>query len=167
MTKGPLIALAALAFATTATLRSASEYPKMGPDIYDVHADGEAQVAAAVSLAAGSNKVVLVEIGANWCIWCRRLHTVFETDPDVAKALKDGYVVVLIDVNRRNGENRNAGLNARLGNPSANGIPDIVLLDSSGKPLMTKDTSELEDGDNYSIPKIKAFLAEWAPKAHP
>jgi thiol:disulfide interchange protein len=166
MPRRPLIALAALALATTATLRAYPQYPNMGPDIYDIHADGEAQVAAAVSLAAGSKKVVLVEIGANWCIWCRRLHSVFDTDPGVSRALKDGYVVVLIDVNGRNGEKRNAELNARLGDPSAHGIPDIVLLDSSGKQLMTKDTSELEDGDTYSIPKIRAFLAAWAPGAH-
>lgn len=162
-----MIALAALALAASGALRADPEYPKMGPDIYDVHADGEAQVAAAVSLAAGSNKVVLVEIGANWCIWCRRLHGVFESDPGVSKVLKDGYVVVMVDVNSRHGEKRNAELNARLGNPTANGIPAIVLLDSTGKQLMTKDTGELEDAEAYSIPKIKAFLADWAPKARP
>jgi thiol:disulfide interchange protein len=164
MLKSPLLALALL---SAVGLRADPEYPKMGSDIYDVHADGEAQIAAAVSVAAASNKVVLVEIGANWCIWCRRLHSVFETDPAVSKALKDGYVVVLIDVNGRHGEKRNAEVNARLGNPSKEGIPDIVLLDSSGKQLMTKDTSELEDGEAYSIPKIRAFLGAWAPKVHP
>jgi thiol:disulfide interchange protein len=164
MLKPPLLALALF---SAVGLRADPEYPKMGSDIYDVHADGEAQIAAAVSVAAASNRVVLVEIGANWCIWCRRLHSVFETDPAVSKALKDGFVVVLIDVNGRHGEKRNAELNARLGNPSEHGIPDIVLLDSRGKQLMTKDTSELEDGEAYSIPKIRAFLADWAPKAHP
>ena len=162
-----LLALAALALVPAAGLRADPEYPHMGQDIYDVHADGEAQVAAAVATAVVTNKVVLVEIGANWCIWCRRLHTVFETDPAVSQQLRDGYIVVMIDVNGRHGEKRNAELNARLGNPSAKGIPDIVLLDSTGKQLMTKDTSELEDGEGYSLPKIKAFLAQWSPKAHP
>ncbi|HZZ19497.1 MAG TPA: thioredoxin family protein [Opitutaceae bacterium] len=167
MIKRSLAALAAIALVSASSLRADPEYPHMGPDIYDVHADGEALVSKAVATAAVTNKVVLVEIGANWCIWCRRMHTVFETDPGVSKALKDGYIVVMIDVNTRHGEKRNAELNARLGNPSASGIPDIVLIDSTGKQLMTKDTSELEEGDGYSLPKVKAFLAQWAPKANP
>jgi thiol:disulfide interchange protein len=167
MFKRPLLALAAFALVSTAGLCADPEYPPMGPDIYDVHADGEAQIAAAVSIASASHKVILLEFGANWCIWCRRMHTIFETDPGVSQALKDGYVVVMIDVNTRHGEKRNAALIERLGNPTAHGIPAIVLLDSTGKQLMTKDTGELEDGETYSLPKIKAYLADWAPKAHP
>jgi thiol:disulfide interchange protein len=167
MLKPTLAAFAAVALAMAASLRADPEYPHMGPDIYDVHADGEAQIAAAVSIAAGTHKVVLLELGANWCIWCRRLHEVFDNDPAVSKALRESYVVVLIDVNTRRGEKRNAGLNARLGNPTEHGIPAIVLLDSHGKQLMTKDTGELEDGEGYSVPKIREFLADWAPRAHP
>lgn len=165
MFKRSLLALAALALLSAAGLRADPEYPHMGPDIYDVHADGEAQISAAVAMAAATHKVVLVDIGANWCIWCRRMHIVFETDPGVSKALKDGYVVVMLDVNTRHGEKRNASVNARFGNPIAHGVPAIVLLDSTGKQLMTKDTGELEDGEGYSLPKIQAFLADWAPKA--
>ena len=65
--------------AATVTLRAEPEYPKMGPDLYDVQADGTAQIAAAVAQAKAGHKHVLVKLGANWCIWCRRLTHVLET----------------------------------------------------------------------------------------
>src|SRR5208283_2349089 len=81
-----------------------------------------------------------------WCIWCRRLHATFEGDPSVAAALDRGFVVVMLDVNTRNGTKRNAALVERYGNPTSHGIPVLVVLDADGKQLTTKDTGELEEG---------------------
>jgi thiol:disulfide interchange protein len=143
----------------------ASEYPSMGPDVYDVHADGKAQVAAAVARATAEHKRVLLVFGANWCIWCHRLHATLENDPDVSKALRRDFVLVDVDVNTRNGVDRNADVNTRYGNPTAHGIPVLVVLDSSGKQLTTKDSGELEEGAGHSPAKILAFLSSWAPPA--
>jgi thiol:disulfide interchange protein len=162
-----LFAAAAFALIPAAALHADPEYPKMGPDIYDVQADGQAQVAAAISTAAITHKTVLLDFGANWCIWCHRLHATFENDPAVSKELKDGFIVVMVDVNTRRGEKRNAALIERYGNPVVHGIPVLVVLDSSGKQLTTKDSGELEDGEGHSPAKITAFLSLWAPGAHP
>ncbi len=159
------LGLAAFAALAAGPLRADPEYPKMGPDIYDVHADGSAQVAAAVSQAAAEHKRVIAYFGANWCIWCRRLHSTFENDPSVSRALGKDFVVVLVDVNTRSGVNRNADLNAKYGNPIEHGIPMLVVLDSSGRQLTTKDSGDLEEGDSHSPAKITAFLASWAPPA--
>jgi thiol:disulfide interchange protein len=157
------LGLAALAVLAASPLRADPEYPRMGPDLYDVHANGAAQVAAAVSQAAAEHKRVILVFGANWCIWCRRLHSTFAGDPGVATALKKDFVVVRIDVNTRNGVKRNADVNARYGNPIEHGIPMLVVLDSGGKQLTTKDSGDLEEGDAHSPAKITAFLASWAP----
>lgn len=157
------LGLAALIALAAAPLRADPEYPKMGPDIYDVHADGAAQVAAALSQAAVEHKRVIVDFGANWCIWCRRLHSTFQNDPAVARALKRDFVVVMVDVNTRRGVKRNAEVSARYGNPIVHGIPVLVVLDSDGTQLTTKDTGELEEGGAHSPAKITAFLAAWAP----
>jgi len=44
------------------------------------------------------------------------------------------------------------------------GLPCIVVLDSTGKHLTTKDTGELEEGDHHSPEKVMAFLNQWSPK---
>jgi len=169
---GPLLrivpaAMAALAALAAPSLRADPEYPRMGPDIYDVRADGSAQIAAAVGIAAAEHKRVIVDFGANWCIWCHRLHSTFEGDPGVARALDRGFVVVMVDVNTRNGERRNAATVERYGNPTVHGIPVLVVLDSDGKILTTKDSGELEEGSGHSPAKIVAFLSQWAPPDRP
>jgi thiol:disulfide interchange protein len=159
-----LIAVALASAVCGGALRADPEYPAMGPDIYDVRAVGSDQIATAVAQAAAEHKRVIVDIGANWCIWCRRLHATFETNPAIARVLKRDFVVVMVDVNRRNGVRRNADIIARYGNPTRFGIPVLVVLDSDGRQLTTKDSGELEEGEGHSPAKILTFLSTWAPK---
>lgn len=142
---------------------AAPEYPNQGPDIYDVEADGTDLVQAAVVKAKAEHKRILVDFGANWCPWCHRLHHTFESDATVSSELAKDYVVVMVDVNTRHGVKRNADLNQRLGNPIHYGLPVLVVLDSDGTLLTTKDSGELEQGEGHSPAKIDAFLTHWAP----
>ena len=128
--------------------------------IYDEAADGAKQVERALTQAKVENKRVLLMFGANWCGWCHRLHRLFESDAKIAAKLKQGFVVVLIDVNK----DHNAETNQRLGNPTQFGLPVLVVLDSGGKALKTQDTGKLEEGDHHDPAKVLAFLSEWAPK---
>ncbi len=150
--------------AAAVALRAEPEYPKMGPDIYDTRADGTAQIATALAQARAENKHVLVKLGANWCIWCHRLSHTLETDAAVARTLHDNYILVLIDVNHRQGKARNDAVNDRYGNPMAQGLPVLVVLDADGKQLTTQETGALEDGKSAHDPaKVIAFLRQWAP----
>ena len=96
-------------------------------------------------------------------MWCHRLHRVFTTDAQVSSALKRDFVVVMIDVNKRNGPARNAAVDAHYGNPTQFGLPVLVVLDASGRRLTTQETGALEKGDAHDPAKIVAFLKKWAP----
>lgn len=158
-----LLALLAALF-TTIALRAAPEYPKQGPDIYDPAASGAAQITAALEQAKTSGKHVLLDFGANWCPWCRKLHHTFQTAPEVRDRLARDYVLVYIDVNMRHGPKRNADVNTRYGNPIHEGLPVLVVLDADGKQLVTQETGALEEGDHHDPKKVAAFLDRWAPK---
>jgi len=146
-------------------LRAEPEYPKQGPDIYDRTADGTAQIAAALTQARAGHKHVLVDLGANWCVWCHRLHHALHTDAAVAKILRDNFVLVLVDVNHRDGKKRNDAVNTRYGNPMEQGLPVLLVLDAEGHFLTTQETGALEDGKSAHDPaKIIAFLLRWAPQ---
>lgn len=162
-TSPALLLLGALCLCAVPALRADPQYPKMGPDIYDIHADASAQISDALARASAEHKRVILDFGANWCIWCRRLHATFEKDPAVSSALGKSFVVVMVDINKRNGPARNADVNTRYGNPVVHGIPVLVVLDSDGRQLCTKDSGELEEGDGHSPAKILKFLSEWAP----
>ena len=69
------------------------------------------------------------------------------------------YVVVVVDVNK----GHNSDFAAKYG-ADKHGLPCIVILDSNGKHLTTKDTGELEEGDHHSPEKVLAFLNQWSAK---
>lgn len=139
----------------------AADAPKTArPNIYDESLDGTQQIADALAKANKENKRVLLQFGANWCGWCHRLHGLFEADKTISAKLKSDYLVVLVDVN--NGHN--AVVDAKYGKPTRFGLPVIVILDSDGKQLTTKNTEELEEGDHHSPDKVLTFLKEWSPK---
>ncbi len=144
-------------------LGAAPEYPKMGPDIYDPRASGDALVAAALTQARTEKKHVLLNLGANWCPWCRRLHRSLTGDPDVVRALDHDYVLVMVDLNSRHDPKRNTALNARYGDPLRLGLPVFVVLDAEGRQLATLPTAGLSDSEGQPRERLLALLKQWAP----
>ncbi|WP_438479041.1 thioredoxin family protein [Oleiharenicola lentus] len=160
-----LLLLASILAAATLSAFAEPEYPKQGPDIYDPKVDGFALIADAQVKAKSENKNVLLMFGANWCVWCHRLHHTFETDAAVKTLLSDNYELVLIDVNTRKGEKRNAAVDEKYGNPIKQGLPVLVVLDAEGQQLTTQETGALEDGKAaHDSAKVSAFLKQWSPK---
>ena len=135
------------------------------PAIYDTKADGEKQVADALATAKREGKIVLLQFGANWCPDCHAMHGLFQSDPQIAAVLKAGYVVALIDVDRIDGQQHNAKTIERFGNPITNGIPALIIVNSSGAVLNTNPTDRLKDTDYRFPDKVLAFLKKWAPAA--
>lgn len=138
----------------------AAESTAARPNIYDESLDGTRQIAEALINAKKENKRILLQFGANWCGWCHKLHELFNADKGISDQLKVGYIVLLVDVNKGHNEN----VDTRYGNPTRFGLPVIVILDSDGKILTTKDSGELEEGDHHSSQKVSAFLKEWTPR---
>ncbi len=152
-----------LLFACVAATALPQEYPKMGPDIYNTAANAAPAIGEALKLAKQQHKHVLLDFGANWCIWCRRLHSLFTTDARIRSALQRDYITVMIDVNKRNGTARNADVDTYYGKPTQHGLPVLVVLDASGRRLHTQETGALEEGSAHSPEKVLAFLEKWAP----
>jgi thiol:disulfide interchange protein len=144
---------------------NAAEYPQMGEDIYDVHADAAADISAALSTAQAENKRVLLKFGANWCVWCHRLNSTLHNNAAVEQALAEDYTVIQVDVNTRNGTKRNAATVTKYGNPTQFGLPVLVVLDAAGEILTTQETGALEKGSAHDPAKIVAFLEHWAPSS--
>src|SRR5260370_20508040 len=130
--------------ATTLLLAATLGHPALGayspakisrPAIYDENADGAKQIADALAVAKKENKRVLLQFGANWCVWCHRLHGLFESDADIAARLKEAFVVVLVDVNK----GHNGDVDNRYGHPTHFGLPTLVVLHADGKALVPPD----------------------------
>jgi thioredoxin-related protein len=126
--------------------------------IYDPRRDPTADLHQATAQASKEGKRVLIVVGGEWCVWCHRLDRFTKETPAVAQALRDGFVVLHVNVSQ---ENENETFLSRF--PKAPGYPHLFVLDSEGKLLHSQDTSPLEQGKGYSIEKVTAFLKEWMP----
>jgi thioredoxin-related protein len=141
---------------------AASEYPGMGPDIFDPKARAETLIDGATVRARPEQKRILLLFGANWCPWCRRLHRILGTDSRIATRLQQHFVVVYVDANTRNDKTRNRSVIERYGNPLRYGLPVFVVLDAEGNQLTTRETGTLADVTDEGVAeKLLAFLDKW------
>lgn len=85
---------------------------------------------AALAEAAATGKPVLVDFTASWCPPCKVMKHEVWPDGNVAAAVDDGYIPLLVDVD----EPRNAAVAQRYG---IVGIPTILVLDAEGVVLRT------------------------------
>lgn len=133
---------------------SASHAPKHAA--FDPQRDAAKDIAAAVEEAAKTGRRVLLDVGGNWCKWCRMLDNFFETNADVANLLNRNFVVVKVNFSK---ENENKEVLSRY--PKVQGYPHFFVLGSDGTLIHSQNTGELEKGQGYDPVKMKAFLTKW------
>ncbi len=126
---------------------------------FDPARDAAKDIQLAIIEAGKSGKRILLDVGGEWCIWCRRLDSFFVEHKDVADFLHDKYVVVKVNFSK---ENENEILLSKY--PKIEGYPHLFVLDSTGKLLHSQDTGALESGKHHDHDKVLAFLKRWAPR---
>lgn len=126
---------------------------------FDPARDAAADIGAAVAEAKRSGKNVLIDVGGEWCIWCKRLDQFFAEQKDVGTYRERNFVTVKVNYSK---ENKNEAVLSRY--PKAAGYPHLFVLDSAGELLHSQDTGQLEKGKGHDREKVMAFLKAWAPK---
>ena len=130
--------------------------------IYDPKADAAADIHNAVTLAHKLHKHVLLQIGGNWCIWCRRFNNLVTTDTTLRHVADSNYVIVHVNYSP---ENKNLKVLESLSYPQRFGFPVFVILDDKGNRLHTQNSGYLEEGAGHSKKKVEEFLRQWSPAA--
>jgi hypothetical protein len=134
-------------------------HPRAAKPVFDRFADPTADFETAFKLARDTNKRVLIVFGANWSVDCRVLAVALKENADLSAALRKGFVFVLVDIEKDAGRHL---WEKYVPNRPRNTIPHLAVFDPGGKVLKTDDAKALEIDDDYSIPRVKAFLAEWS-----
>ncbi|UYQ93370.1 thioredoxin family protein [Chitinophaga horti] len=130
--------------------------------IYNPNANAEAELATAIKKASVEKKHVLVQVGGNWCIWCKRLYKYVEDSTALRDYRDKNYVVYHLNYSK---ENQNLALLAKYGYPQRFGFPVLLVLDANGKLLHIQDTGQLESADSYDKRKLMSFFKNWSPAA--
>jgi thioredoxin-related protein len=130
--------------------------------IYNPKADAQAEINKAVARAAKEHKHVFLQIGGNWCKWCKYFNTLVTTNDTLNQLLKNNYIVLHVNYSP---ENRNEKVLAKLGYPQRFGFPVFVILDAKGNRLHTQNSAYLEEGQGHDPQKVAEFLQQWSPSA--
>ena len=152
----PSLALAATK-APTVALRSIDGLPTPLPYPYDEDANAEAGLAAAIKKAKAHKKLVLIDLGGNWCGDCRVFAGVIE-QPDVKRWVDKHYEVVAIDVGRYT---KNMQIPARYGVDKLKGVPSFLVVDTKGKLVNDGAFFALTDARHMTPQSIVDWLAQW------
>ena len=127
---------------------------------YDPKRDPEKDLAMAEAAAAQGHKRILMEVGGDWCIWCKRLDEFFAENGEVRAARDANFVLLKVNMSP---QNENYAFLHRY--PEIPGYPFIFALDANGKVLGIENTDDLENGSTgYDAGRVKKFLSTWQAK---
>lgn len=125
---------------------------------FDPAHDAQKDLQDAVALARKSGRRVLMDVGGEWCVWCRRLDTLWAANNALRAYRDSNYVTLKVNWSP---ENKNVALLSKY--PRIKGYPHIFVLEKDGTLLHSQDTGELEKGKGHDPEKVLAFLKTWAP----
>jgi thiol-disulfide isomerase/thioredoxin len=164
------LALAALAAFVLAAPASAAPAPRMSivsfaqlrtplPYPYDEKADADAVVAAARAKALASHRLLMIDLGGNWCPDCRILAGTIEL-PELKAFVDAHYVVVTVDVGRFD---KNLQIPARYGiTRRLEGVPALLIVDPRTDRLLDAGhIAALADARHMSPQALADWLAQW------
>jgi thiol-disulfide isomerase/thioredoxin len=139
-------------------IASVESLPQPLPLPYDSGADAERQVAAARNRARTSHKLLLIDLGGNWCPDCRILAGIMRL-PEVAAFLARHYELVTVDVGRMD---RNLAIPSRYGIARLEGVPALLVIDpATGRLINTGRIFALADARHMTPQALADWLAQW------
>jgi thioredoxin 1 len=128
--------------------------------LYPSPSNARSDVDSALAQAAGSNKRVLVDFGANWCTDCKVLEQNFRK-PENAALLAAHFVLVRVNVGD-SGIDHNIDLAQHYGVPLNKGVPALAVLDSGGRVVFSQKNGEFEAMRRMDPQSVNEFLTRWS-----
>ena len=153
------VLLTGLLFALLSSLGVGQDLPTK----FDPHRDAAKDVTTAQSLAKATGRRVLVDVGGEWCAWCRMLDRFIASQPPIRALIDSQYVWVKVNYSP---ENKNTAVLSRW--PKIRAYPYLLVLDGAGKLLHAQGVqgleteTEKEADENYDPDRVMAFLNRYA-----
>jgi hypothetical protein len=157
-----MLATASNAAVPAPKVRAASfeQLAKPLPLPYSADANAMADVEKARKRAIAGRKLLLIDLGGNWCLDCRLLAGTMEL-PELKGWLHRHYEVVTVDVGRFD---KNLSVPARYGiRDRLKGVPSLLIVDPRKDALINEGrTAALSDARSMTPQGLADYLARWA-----
>ena len=148
-----------LLFISMVIVVSAIADSKLIPDysrIYDPQRDPFADGRKAIINAQETKRRILIELGGNWCAWCKKMDRFINGNKKIKKKLYENFVVLKVNVSD---ENDNHEFLSSF--PRTLGYPHFFVSGRDGSVLYSKDTAELLENGEYSEKRFLEFIERW------
>jgi thiol:disulfide interchange protein len=129
---------------------------------FDPAKDPAEDLKKAVERASAEGKRIILDVGGEWCVWCRYMDRFFTINPELQKNKDQNFVWVKVNMDEKN-QNKTF-LSAY---PAISGYPHFFVLDEKGKLLQSQSTDVLETPKGYDAQKFTDFLKKWSPEPKP
>jgi thiol-disulfide isomerase/thioredoxin len=157
-----LLAAATPAFAAPAPklpITDLKDLPVVTMRPYDEGASADAAVDAAFARAKKDHKLVLIDLGGNWCGDCIVLANLMRL-PQMQTFIAAHYDVAVVDVGRFD---KNLQIPARFGiTKRLEGVPAVLIVTPDGKLVNPGHVSALADARHMTPQGIADWLASWS-----
>lgn len=121
---------------------------------YDKRADPFAVRDVALAEARSSDRPLLIIFGANWCPDCRALDEEMSRAP-LSELVEGEFIKMYVHIGNWD---RNMAFVAEYGDPVANGIPSVVLVDADNRVLAATSAGELASARARSADDLQQFF---------
>jgi thioredoxin 1 len=129
------------------------------PDIYPPPEEAQADLVAALKLAAAQHRRVIVDFGGNWCTDCHVLDN-YMHDSTNQPLIDASFLVVHVNVGRID---QNLDIAERYGIQLKKGVPAVAVLTSQGKLIYSQTEGEFQDMRHMDSGALTEFLRRWKP----
>ncbi len=143
-------------------IKDAQKQEKSLEKVYDEERDPMSQIDEALEEARNTNRLVICQVGGNWCPWCLRFADFITTNKEINQFVKDHFVYIHLNTSKNH---KNIEMLERLRNPGRFGYPVLVVLDQNGEVLHIQNSSYLEKEKSYDAQKVMDFFKNWTIEA--
>ena len=143
-------------------IKNAQKNDDMQKKVYDEDIDPMMQIEQALEEARNTNRLVICQVGGNWCPWCLRFANFITTDKEIDNFVREHFVYIHLNTSK---EHKNPEMLKRLGNPGRFGYPVLVVLGRDGEVLHIQNSSYLEEEKSYNRKRVMEFFQNWTIKA--
>jgi thiol-disulfide isomerase/thioredoxin len=140
------------------SIQTLAQLPVVVAQPYDEKANADEAVTAAFERAKRSHKLVLLDLGGNWCPDCIVLAN-FLRLPEIERFTSKHYEIVAVDVGRFN---RNLQVPARFGfTERLKGVPTVLIATPEGKLVNQGDVFAFTDARHMTPKALADYIAKW------
>jgi len=124
---------------------------------FDPKSDATADIQAAVAEAQRTGRRIILDVGGDWCSYCRQMDQFFRENPEVLELRDKNFITVAIYYGT---ENKNQQILSHYSRVL--GIPHFFVLEKDGSLLYSEHVRDLRTGGKYDPLKMREFLLKWS-----